>query len=93
MLQINFQTDIILRFGLSLQQCPVLALQNIECAIPYKLIPAADVHGEEKDGLSLWGREMEADSIVVNKLNIEGGGSGRRYVDGIVVRVAVGLTL
>ena len=51
------------------------------------------MHGEEKDGLSLWGREMEADSIVVNKLNIEGGGSGRRYVDGIIVRVAVGLTL
>lgn len=73
-LQIDFETDVVLRFRLSLHQRTIFASQDIRRAILHEFVPATNVHGKKQKGLSLRRREVESNAIVVDKLNIEGRG-------------------
>lgn len=71
MLQVNLQAHIVFVFVPPRKKCTVLPLQNVEGPVLYEFIPASDVHGQEKEGLAFRRGEMEADAIVVYKLDIE----------------------
>lgn len=72
---------------LGLDEGSVLALEHVVHAVGDELVPAADVHGEEKDGLAGSGGEVKSDAIEVDKLDVKGCGSaewvGERMAHGV----------